>query len=297
MFDFNKTLSNGTSRLQHIQNMRDFYDQPAVFYPAENRRQWLDIPYGTGSTRQKLNIYTPLGEGPFPVIIWVHGGGWYTGDRSDRWLSCGLRFVQHGFALVSIGYRLADEAVFPQPVEDVAKGIEYIESYGAEYGLNTQRMGICGGSAGANIAAHACLRHKGIKAAQLNCAPLDFSAYREQYAAAGFSREASGYPDEDTSYEALYLGGTIEELPQACEKSNPANYLSVDAPYFLLVHGTRDLAVPYQQSVEFVNAVRKVTRDEAHAELILIEGGDHDSPMNAFEQELDFFNKHLMARP
>jgi len=296
MFDFNKKLSNGKTWLEYIYALRNSYDQPAVAYPAENRSQWLDIPYGADSERQKLNIYTPLSKGPFPIIFLVHGGGWYTGDRSDRWLSCGLPFVQHGFALVSIGYRLADEAVFPEPVEDVLKGIEYIEANGAEYRLDTARMGITGGSAGANIAAHACLWRKGIKAAQLGCAPLDFAKYKEQYAT-GLSRVQSPYPEDDTSYESMFLGGSILELPEACRRANPANYLQKDAPYFLLIHGTGDLVVPCRQSIDFAEEVKRITGDEARAELILIEGGDHDSPADFFEPRLKFFKRYLGAHP
>jgi acetyl esterase/lipase len=297
MFDFNRPLSNGMTWREYIQNIRKNYDQPAVFYPEENRRQWLDIAYGAVSGRQKLNIYVPLGKGPFPVIVWVHGGGWYTGDRSDRWFACGLTFLKYGFAVVSVGYRLADEAVFPQPVEDVVQGIGYIEKHGTQYGLDTGRIGVIGGSAGANIAAHAALRHRGIKAAQLNCSPLDFSAYAAQFHKLGLEREGLAMPEEDTSYEAMYLGGSILELPDACRRANPANDLRSDAPYFLLMHGTKDSVVPYLQSVDFADAVRRAASDGARASLVLIEGGDHDAPVLETDEilgpKLDFFNRHL----
>jgi acetyl esterase/lipase len=297
MFDFDRLLSNGMRWREYIRNMRKNYDQPAVFYPEENRRQWLDIPYDTESERQKLNIYVPLGKGPHPVVVWVHGGGWYTGDRSDRWFACGLTFLKYGFAVVSVGYRLADEAVFPQPVEDVVQGIAYIERHGGQYGLDTGRIGIIGGSAGANIAAHAALRCRSIKAAQLNCAPLDFSTYARQFGELGLVREGSTMPEEDTSYESMYLGGSILELPDACRRANPASVLRPDAPPFLLIHGTKDSVVPYLQSVDFAEAVKRVSNDGSRAELVLIDGGDHDAPVLETDEilgpKVEFFNRHL----
>jgi acetyl esterase/lipase len=242
-------------------------------------------------------VYLPEGEGPFPTLILVHGGGWYTGDRSDRWLPSAFPFVENGFALVSVGYRLADEAVFPDPVEDVVRAVEQISRSGERYGLDIARIGIIGGSAGANLAAHAALRCASIKAALIQCPPLDFSAYRAQFAQAGLVREGSSMPEEDTSYEAMYLGGSILELPDRAKDANPANHLSGHIPPMLLVHGTADSVVPYLQSVSFLQTLNRAAQDESRATLISIAGGDHDSPASdqngLLEQKLAFFRTHL----
>ena len=295
-----KILSNGKTWQENLRAMRAVYDQGAISYPAARQgRRWLDLPYAVESERQKVNIYTPEGEGPFPVILWVHGGGWYTGDRSDRWLGSALPFVEQGFALVSIGYRLADEAVFPEPVEDVVRAVAYLEQNGAQYALDTSRIAIIGGSAGANLTAHAALLCPGIKAALLCCPPLDFFAYRAQFAQAEVMREGSTMPEEDTSYEAMYLGGSILELPQRAAEANPANRLGRGAPAFLLIHGTADTVVPYLQSVSFLQAVKRAANDETRAELISIEGGDHDSPAldqgDLFERKVSFFRQQLLG--
>ena len=297
MLDYQKKLSNGLTWLEQVKRMRDAYDQPAVDYPALKYRHWLDIPYADASERQRFNLYLPVGDGPFPAIVLVHGGGWYTGDRSDRWLSSAFPFVENGFALVSVGYRLADEAVFPDPVEDVVRAVEQICRTGAQYNLDTARLGIAGGSAGANLAAHAALRCACIKAALLQCPPLDFSAYRAQFAQAGLNREGSSMPEEDTSYEAMYLGGSILELPDRAKEANPANHFSGHLPPFLLVHGTADTVVPYLQSVSFQQAVNRAAQDETRATLLSIPGGDHDSPAqdndDLWQKKLAFFRTHL----
>lgn len=297
MLNDQKMLSNGLTWQAYVRAMREGYDQPAVVYPPLSNRQWLDVPYAGESARQKFNIYLPEGKGPFPAIIWVHGGGWYTGDRSDRWLASAFPFVENGFALVSVGYRLADEAVFPDPMEDVVRAVEQIGRIGGQYGLDPTRIGIMGGSAGSNLAAHAALRCACVKAALLQCSPLDFSAYRAQFAQAGLVREGSSMPEEDTSYEAMYLGGSILELPKLTADANPANHISGHIPPFLLIHGTADAVVPYLQSVSFQQAINRAACDETRATLISIEGGDHDSPAleldGLWARKLAFFSQHL----
>jgi acetyl esterase/lipase len=297
MLNTQKKLSNGQTWQEYVCAIRSNYDQPAVTYPAFQGKQWLDVPYAPDSLRQRFNVYVPEGDGPFPAIVWVHGGGWYTGDRSDRWLASVLPLTGHGFALVSVGYRLADEAVFPGPVEDVVCAVEQIARTGARYGIDTANIGVMGGSAGANLAAHAAVRCACIKAALLQCPPLDFSAYRAQFAQAGLTREGSTMPEEDTSYEAMYLGGSILELPKLAAEANPANCFGQNLPPFLLVHGTADAVVPFLQSVSFQQAVNRAAHDEARAKLIPLEGGDHDSPAldtdGLFDQKLAFFRRHL----
>jgi acetyl esterase/lipase len=290
-------LSDKDSLRAYVRAMRDIYDQPAIPYPPPGKAQWLDIPYDSKSDRQKFNVYLPGGTGPFPAIVWVHGGGWYTGDRSDRWLASMLPLLESGFALVSVGYRLADEAVFPLPVEDVVRAVEQIDRTGAQFSIDTDRIGIAGGSAGANIAAHAALRCACVKAALLQCPPLDFAAYRAQFAQSGLIREGSSMPEEDASYEAMYLGGSILGLPDMAKDADPANHLLDSIPPFLLIHGTADAVVPYQQSVVFCQAVIDATGDKARAALISIEGGDHDSPAlesdGLMERKIAFFQKYL----
>ena len=104
-------------------------------------------------------------------------------------------------------------------------------------------------------------------------------------------------PEEDTSYEAMYLGGSILELPDRAKDANPANHLSGHIPPMLLVHGTADTVVPYLQSVSFLQTVNRAAQDETRATLISIAGGDHDSPAlesgGLWEKKLSFFRTYL----
>jgi len=290
--NLNRVLSNGQSLGDFIKYKRQQYDQAPVVYPVINRHQWLDIIYECKSDKQKLNIYTPMGDDLYPVIFLVHGGGWYTGDRSDCWLKYAFPFIEHGYAIVSIGYRLADEAIFPEPVNDILCGISFIIENGHKYNLKLKCFGIMGGSAGGNIAAHAAFMCNDIIAAQINCAPLDFSTISIQLSNLGVKRDSSDLPEIDTSYEALYLGGDIYKKNIACIKANPVNNRK-NNPYFLLIHGDKDYSVPYQQSFEFAKIINSTANNCNKANVIIIPNGNHDSPVTEFNAKLKFFNHYL----
>lgn len=297
-------LSNGLSRAEYLKSLNALYSQPPIKYHSQGGNEWLDIPYANKSDRQKINIYLPEGPGKFPTIIWVHGGGWFMGDRSDFGLSHVLPFLKYGYAVASIGYRLADEAVFPDPVIDVIQALNYLHKHACEYKLDQERFAIISGSAGTNIAALSALKAEvgdidkeyRIRAVILKCSILDFASIRRQFDEIGLSRKRFTYPDEDTSIEALYLGGTISECKEKCEASNPARYLDFDTPSFLLMHGLDDVDTPYLQSIEFANKIM-VNSGAEKVKLILFPDTGHDNGRydlhSTFELELDFLRSSL----
>jgi acetyl esterase/lipase len=295
-----KTLSNGMTRRAFLDSLCRKYSQDSVSYPEFEGKGFLDLPYDDKSERQKLNIYLPEGGGLFPVIIWVHGGGWFMGDRSDFALSTGLKFIQYGYAIVSLGYRLAQEAIHPRPVEDVLNALAFLRKRADMYSLDMDRCGVMSGSAGTVIAALAALQDKTIRAAVLRCPIFDFASIRKQFEKIGLQRSRFNYPDEDTSIEALYLGGDINEMPEACADSNPANHLAGHIPYFLIEHGLLDTDTPYLQSLEFAENVCKVSPEKDRAICVVLENTGHDNGgfdlPSTFEREVNFFNQHLGSR-
>ena len=131
----------------------------------------------------------------------------------------------------------------------------------------------------------------------LRCAILDFANIRPQYEAIGLERERFTYPDQDTSIEALFMGGSTLELPEVAWQCNPANHLTPDCPKFLLIHGLVDVDTPYPQSINFAKAIREVTGDNSRAELVLLaetghDNGRYDDP-STFETQLDFLKRTL----
>jgi acetyl esterase/lipase len=122
-----------------------------------------DIAYGPqnasklGST-QRFDLYKPLGAGPFPLIVYVHGGAWIEQDRqlgplADDWRGV-VRQLQRGYAVASVDYRLASDFVrFPAPIHDVMQAIRYLKQNAQTLDIDPKRFALWGHSAGAHIAA------------------------------------------------------------------------------------------------------------------------------------------------
>jgi acetyl esterase/lipase len=122
------------------------------------KRKWLDLPYATLSPAQQLDIYLPdEGDGLFPVIMHLHGGGFEIGDKRDIHVLPYLKALRLGYAVVSVNYRLSGEAIFPAGLKDIKTSIRWLRANSTKYHLNGDRIAACGGSAGGNYAAMVCL--------------------------------------------------------------------------------------------------------------------------------------------
>ena len=113
--------------------------------PEQIPNRILDIRYGTLET-QVLDLYYPdAGEGPFPLIIYVHGGGWILGGRRDSGIDCILSgALEQGFAVASVEYRLAPETRFPENLYDVKTAVRWARANAARYRLDPARFGMAG---------------------------------------------------------------------------------------------------------------------------------------------------------
>ena len=109
-----------------------------------------DVSYGLFS-RQRLNIYMPETEGPVPVLVHIHGGGWFGGSikKPPGFTSY---YLEHGIALVDVEYRLTPHHPLPTPVYDVAKAIQFLRAHAEEYHLDPERIAAHGKSAGGTTA-------------------------------------------------------------------------------------------------------------------------------------------------
>lgn len=274
------------------------------------KKKWLDIPYATVSPTQKLDIYLPEGEnGPYPVIVSIHGGAFMFGDKADGQLNPMLEGLKQGFAVVSINYRLSGEALFPSNIQDVKAAIRWIKANGGKYQLNGSKIALWGGSAGGNLASLAGTsgdvedledlilgnsnQSSRVQAVVDWFGPTDFLAMDPQ-----LSESGNGTPDhnEASSPESKVLGQKITEIPEKVKQANPETYISDDDPPFFIQHGTKDHLVPTEQSINFAKKLESVLGKE-HVTLVLLKGSKHGGPAFEAPENLKlvfaFLNTHL----
>lgn len=293
-----KLLSNGLTREATVQQLLDTYSQGGQDWDVLNCEKFLDIPYGTESAQQCIDIYKPVGVGPFPCLVEIHGGGWWTGDRKDSGMSDVLWALQHGYAVVSVGYRLTDEGVWPDQWNDVTAALEKLLEVGPELGLDTDRMCATGGSAGTTLSLSLALRTKKFKCAIMLAPILDFASIRGQFEKLGLARSKMfGYPDEDTSMEALLMGGSVEQVPEICAELTPIHFVDEDCPPIFLYHGMLDKATPYLQSIEFAEKAAEKTGDAQRVQYKLLETTGHSNGQYKEQwlkdERLEFLKKYL----
>ena len=267
------------------------FSQPSKAITDHIKRKWLDIAYASISPAQKLDIYLPdEGDGPFPVIISIHGGAFMFGDKADEQLNPMLKGLNHGYAIVSINYRMSGEAIFPANINDVKAAIRWVKANAAEYKFSPKRIALWGGSAGANLAALAgtsgdvkeledmsmgnANQSSRVMAVVDWFGPTNFLLMDEQLKETG-----NGKPDKSEANSPLskVLGQKITEIPEKVKMANPESYITSDDPPFLIQHGTKDPIVPTQQSINFAKKLETVLGKEK-VTLVLLEGSKHGGP-------------------
>jgi acetyl esterase/lipase len=142
-----------------------------------------NIPYtDSAHERQVLDVYSPRDAKNLPVVFWIHGGGWQTGDKTSVQMKPQV-FVDKGFVFVSTNYRLLPDVDMATIVRDIAKSIHWVHDHIAAHGGDPQRLLVMGHSAGAQLAALVCIDDRYLKAEGLSlaiikgCVPVDGDTY------------------------------------------------------------------------------------------------------------------------
>ena len=131
---------------------------------------------------QSLDVYSPPEGKDHPVIVWIHGGGWSKGDKASLQQKP-QAFVDKGFVLVSVNYRLVPAVTVKDIMADLAQSVRWVREHAAEHRGDPNTLIIMGHSAGAHLAALLCTDDRYLKAANVSmtslkgCVPLDVSAY------------------------------------------------------------------------------------------------------------------------
>jgi len=277
------------------------------------KRKFLDVPYAALSPAQKLDIYLPdEGEGPFPVILSIHGGAFMGCDKSDAQVTPMLEGLKRNYAVVAVNYRLSWEAVFPALVQDAKAAVRWVRANARQYHLDPKRIAAWGGSAGGyqssmlgTSAGIPELEDPSLGNPDQPCniqavvswyGPTDFLKMDEYLASSGMLPPPGFRHNEANSPESLLLGQVITEIPEKVKAANPETYIRPGVPPFLLQHGVKDPVVPVQHSIELAVKLQRMSGD-ARVELDLIEGAEHadpkfETPENV-KKVLDFLDRHL----
>lgn len=255
------------------------YSQPSV-YGYKNKALTMDIlkPAGKKGEIQKL-----------PVVIFVPGGGFISANKA-KWLQAKLAIAEAGYVVASISYRAAPEVKFPDPVIDVKTAIRFLRANAQRFGVDVDRIGVMGNSAGGYFAAMTGVtngleefeknEHLGVRS--------DVKAVVDIYGLSDLNKIGVGYEKalEDEHYspaspESILLNGlatnsrtsgSIKDYPERADKANPLKYIGKNTVPFLIMVGDKDTRVSPNQSEIMHEGLLKAG---ASSKLIIVKDAEH----------------------
>jgi acetyl esterase/lipase len=225
----------------HLEKLVDLH--PTV---PDGIEEIKDIEYKNidGKSLQ-LDIYKPKNlSGPVPLLIFVHGGAWRSGNRDDYKVYT-VAFAEKGYVTATVSYRLLMDKPYPACVEDVRDAVQWLFRNGEKYGYDTSRIAIIGGSAGAHLALLAAYGWK----KEIDTAAVLQYTYRVKAVV-----DIYGPVDFTTEYAKSqplvndFMAHSFKEAPDLYLEASPVQYLGKYNPPTLILHGTSDRLVPISQS-------------------------------------------------
>lgn len=231
---------------------------------AGTTRTWLNVAYATASAAQAMDIYLPTtGTGPFPTVIWIHGGAFKFGDKANPQSLTALNNA--GYAVVSINYRLSGEAQWPAQLNDLKSMVTYLRTHATEYALDTNKFAVWGASAGGHLASMTGIALASDSTTRMQAVvnwfgPIDFYNMDEDMIASGVTR-CTGANGAADSPESALIGATVSENKAKADAASPLTYLaalpaSTQLPPFLIMHGLMDCNIAPKQSERLHTAIQ-----------------------------------------
>ena len=258
-----------------------------------------NITYLTANNWEaRLDVIVPReGAAPNPTLIYIHGGGWVGGARESSWLQL-LPYLEAGWSVVNVSYRLARISLAPAAVEDCRCALRWVMRNAKQYNFDTTKLVVTGHSAGGHLS--------------LTTGMLPSSAGLDRECPGGETLKVAaivnwfGITDvvdlldgaNMKEYAVTWLGG-MSNREEVARRVSPLSYVRAGLPPIITIHGDADPVVPYSHAVRLQEALNKAGVPN---QLVTIPGGQHggfshDQTVRAFSAIRDFLSKHNLTGP
>ena len=256
------------------------------------------ITYLTASNWEaKLDVYVPRSPGPHPTVLHIHGGGWVGGSRESVVLRA-LPWLEMGFAVVNVSYRLGQVAPAPAAVEDCLCALRWIKRNATSYGFDPERLVVTGYSAGGHLALTTGMlpASEGFDRQCPGNEPLDVAAVVNWY---GITDVADLLDGTNRRAYAVQWLGSRPDRNEAARRVSPLTYVRSGLPPILTIHGDADPTVPYSHATRLHAALQNAG---AESELVTVPNGGHGGfpaadQIRAYDAIRAFLARHRLRRP
>ena len=268
--------------------------EPEVLVTLNVPFAWVPDRYGAGSNALHMHIVYPkeAPEGGLPVLLWVCGGGWECCEPQNRLHDLGY-FAERGYIVCLMQYRVSNTAPFPAQIQDVKTAIRFIRSNAARFRADPDRIAIMGDSAGGHLATLAGLtpdkpeftgdQWPGVSdrvQAVINWyGAVDFYGMMKEYGLTDLAQLPG------SNCVSKLFDGELAQKGELIRLANAIDYVSPDAPPFLILHGDRDESVPVSLSYDLHSRLEAAGCD---ATLVIVKGAGHAT--------IEFAQKKLLRR-
>ena len=280
-------------------------DSPGAGSADNKPMTFTNVTYASVSSAQIMDIYVPAGKGPFPAVVYIHGGGFFTGKKSagKRYTSA---LVKNGYVAVSINYRLSGEATFPAAVQDAKAAVRFLRANAESYSIDADKIGSWGDSAGGNLASMLGTSSGDKYTEDLSLGNESFSSHVSatvhwfgpiNFATIVEEAVALGYTRVHTNLEEDYMGfSPLTENLEEVARANPTSYITTDDAAFFIQAGSKDRLMPYTQSENFYKELVSVLGEDKVSFELIEDAGHGGRKFNAasnLEKVIAFFDQHL----
>ena len=276
---------------------------PALANPAEQDTPPAEIIFeknieysNPDGQHLQLNMARPKNaKGPLPCVVCIHGGGFRAGKR-DGYDGLIQNLARNGFAAVTVSYRLAPKYQFPAAVHDTKAAVRWVRANAAKYGIDPDRIGVTGGSAGGHLAQFLGVT-PGVAEFEGDGGNSNVSSHVKcvvnVYGPSDFTK-SYGKSVDAAEVLPLFLGGNLQTALPAHIRSSPLNWVTPNAAPTLCIHGTEDKYVAHEQAVWMIDRLKA---SGVEAQLLTLQGAGHGfkgkDAESADQALIAFFKKHL----